>query len=110
MSGQGIIRAIKLPLPVDELTKHAKTLPCGALTKQHGSHLLFITPDFAKVMGCWCCDCESLVIDELERFDIRQFGIFIVCRDCGNKRCPRAGHHDNACTRSNEPGQVATRA
>lgn len=29
----------------------------------------------------------------------------ILCPDCGNKRCPRATNHRNACTRSNEPGQ-----
>lgn len=25
----------------------------------------------------------------------------ILCPDCGNKRCPKATHHDNACTNSN---------
>jgi hypothetical protein len=29
----------------------------------------------------------------------------IVCPECGNKRCPKATHHDNACTGSNDPGQ-----
>lgn len=29
----------------------------------------------------------------------------ILCPKCGNKRCPKATHHDNACTNSNEPGQ-----
>ncbi|MCY0256215.1 DUF551 domain-containing protein [Klebsiella pneumoniae] len=29
----------------------------------------------------------------------------MVCPDCGNKRCPRANDHRNACTGSNEPGQ-----
>lgn len=28
-----------------------------------------------------------------------------LCDTCGNKRCPRATHHDNECTGSNEPGQ-----
>ena len=31
--------------------------------------------------------------------------IFIVCPVCGNKRCPKANHHINECTGSNEPGQ-----
>jgi hypothetical protein len=30
---------------------------------------------------------------------------FIVCPDCGNKRCPKANDHRNACTNSNEVGQ-----
>lgn len=29
----------------------------------------------------------------------------IVCRYCGNKRCPHASDHRLACTGSNEPGQ-----
>lgn len=32
----------------------------------------------------------------------------VVCGECGNKRCPRAQDHANLCTRSNEPGQVAS--
>jgi hypothetical protein len=30
---------------------------------------------------------------------------FIVCAECGNKRCPKANNHENECTGSNEPGQ-----
>jgi hypothetical protein len=33
---------------------------------------------------------------------------FIVCDVCGNKRCPHAADHNNACTGSNEPGQVGS--
>lgn len=33
----------------------------------------------------------------------------VVCATCGNKRCPHATHHDNTCTRSNEPGQTGSR-
>lgn len=29
----------------------------------------------------------------------------ILCPTCGNKRCPHANDHRNACTGSNEPGQ-----
>lgn len=34
---------------------------------------------------------------------------FIVCPDCGNKRCPKATDHTLACTNSNEPGQAGSR-
>jgi hypothetical protein len=34
---------------------------------------------------------------------------FVVCQTCGNKRCPHAAHHDNACTNSNEPDQPGSR-
>lgn len=29
----------------------------------------------------------------------------VVCRECGNKRCPKASNHDLSCTGNNEPGQ-----
>ena len=29
----------------------------------------------------------------------------ILCPECGNKRCPKATHHELPCTNSNEPGQ-----
>ena len=32
-----------------------------------------------------------------------------VCAICGNKRCPHSDDHRNACTNSNEPGQVGSR-
>jgi hypothetical protein len=30
---------------------------------------------------------------------------YFLCETCGNKRCPHATDHRNACTGSNEPGQ-----
>lgn len=32
----------------------------------------------------------------------------VVCEVCGNKRCPHATDHRNACTGSNEPGQLGS--
>jgi DNA-directed RNA polymerase subunit RPC12/RpoP len=56
----------------------------------------------ADLKACWCFSC----------IDAPEMGLnnptwtrMIVCPDCGNKRCPRATHHDHACTNSNEPGQ-----
>lgn len=46
--------------------------------------------------GCWCLTCRPVTINDMR---------FVVCPDCGNKRCPRANDHLNACTGSNEPGQ-----
>lgn len=45
---------------------------------------------------CGCHKCRPIT-----QFDMRM----ILCPDCGNKRCPKATDHDNACTNSNEPGQ-----
>ncbi|MFH2150734.1 hypothetical protein ABK703_23065 [Klebsiella quasipneumoniae] len=46
--------------------------------------------------NCWCRTCRPVVLNDMR---------FVVCPDCGNKRCPRANDHKNACTGSNEPGQ-----
>ncbi|MEA4774630.1 Uncharacterised protein [Klebsiella pneumoniae] len=46
--------------------------------------------------GCWCRTCRPVDLNDMR---------FMVCPDCGNKRCPRANDHRNACTGSNEPGQ-----
>lgn len=48
------------------------------------------------VPGCWCRTCRPVVWNDMR---------FVVCPDCGNKRCPRANDHRNACSGSNEPGQ-----
>lgn len=34
---------------------------------------------------------------------------YVLCPDCGNKRCPKATFHEHACTKSNEPGQPGSR-
>ena len=48
---------------------------------------------------CWCRTCRPVFLNDMR---------FVVCPDCGNKRCPRANDHRNACTGSNEPGQVGS--
>ena len=42
---------------------------------------------------CWCLTCDQVTVR------------MALCPDCGNKRCPKANDHRNACTNSNEPGQ-----
>lgn len=32
----------------------------------------------------------------------------VLCPTCGNKRCPKANDHRNACSGSNEPGQAGS--
>lgn len=49
-----------------------------------------VTPD------CWCRTCRPVTMNDMR---------FVVCPECGNKRCPHANDHRNACTGSNEPGQ-----
>lgn len=45
---------------------------------------------------CWCHTCRPVTVTDMR---------FVVCPDCGNKRCPHANDHRNTCTGSNEPGQ-----
>ncbi|WP_249418033.1 DUF551 domain-containing protein [Citrobacter sp. RHBSTW-01013] len=52
-----------------------------------------VTPD------CWCRICRPVTMSDMR---------FVVCQECGNKRCPHANDHNNACTGSNEPGQVGS--
>lgn len=55
---------------------------------------------------CWCFNC----LNEPERgLDNPVLGMFIVCPDCGNKRCPRATDHNFKCTGSNAPDQPGSR-
>ncbi|EKT1908843.1 hypothetical protein QDY89_003067 [Escherichia coli] len=45
---------------------------------------------------CWCRTCRPVTFADSH---------FVVCPECGNKRCPHANDHRHACTGSNEPGQ-----
>jgi hypothetical protein len=66
------------------------------------------TAALAPIKPCWCmtCDREARDARVAAGDPYAWMGMrFIVCPDCGNKRCPRATHHDHACTGSNEPGQ-----
>ncbi|HHA1963070.1 TPA: hypothetical protein ACOED5_002735 [Enterobacter kobei] len=48
------------------------------------------------VPDCSCRTCRPVTFTDSR---------FVVCPECGNKRCPHANDHRNACTGSNEPGQ-----
>lgn len=52
-----------------------------------------VTPD------CWCRTCRPVTMSDMR---------FVVCPDCGNKRCPHANDHRNDCTGSNDPGQAGS--
>jgi hypothetical protein len=56
-------------------------------------------------MECWCHRCDDVRTAKMTRLERMLTRRFIVCPDCGNKRCPKATDHDLACTKSNEPGQ-----
>ncbi|WP_234047603.1 hypothetical protein [Enterobacter ludwigii] len=48
------------------------------------------------IPDCSCRTCRPVTFTDSR---------FVVCPECGNKRCLHANDHRNACTGSNEPGQ-----
>lgn len=48
------------------------------------------------IPDCSCGTCRPVTFTDSR---------FVVCSECGNKRCSHANDHRNACTGSNEPGQ-----
>jgi hypothetical protein len=71
------------------ITEHKATSSCA-------------TPTENTLKTCWCFRC----LDEPSMGPFNSaMRRMILCPQCGNKRCPRATSHDNACSGSNEPGQ-----
>lgn len=72
---------------------------CGCVTTEAFYHWLRVAYEAGNspaIPDCWCLTCRPVVLNDMR---------FVVCPDCGNKRCPRANDHRNSCTGSNEPGQ-----
>jgi len=69
---------------------------CGAA--DHVAQTSKLVPEQADAASaqCWCQTCRPITIEDMR---------MVVCPVCGNKRCPHANDHRNACTGSNEPGQ-----
>ena len=61
-------------------------------------------PEFLKFQKnrCWCHTCRPIDYRDVGSVYMR------VCPECGNKRCPKASYHGNACTNSNEPNQTGS--
>ncbi|VAM01080.1 Uncharacterised protein [Enterobacter hormaechei] len=57
---------------------------------------IFAERDALNAPDCWCRTCRPVTISDMR---------FVVCPECGNKRCPHANDHRHACTGSNDPGQ-----
>ena len=56
---------------------------------------------------CWCYNCLNEIKDS-NGYPVTM-GTFVVCPDCGNKRCPKSTDHNLACSNSNNPGQHGSR-
>ncbi|MGE8495431.1 hypothetical protein [Comamonas sp.] len=70
--------------------------PHSAFKAQYRDMLSAAPPPPEREPKCWCETCRPVTLSDMR---------MVLCPDCGNKRCPKATHHDNACTNSNAPGQ-----
>lgn len=61
--------------------------------------------------------CEHTCHRCIKEFDLRSSFLpdlplsserYILCPNCGNKRCPKASDHQLKCTGSNEAGQAGS--
>lgn len=52
-----------------------------------------------------CRRCEDEIKAKMADAVTSMMRSFIVCPECGNKRCPKATDHRLTCTNSNEPNQ-----
>lgn len=75
---------------IEVVNRRAAMLAAAPQPQNAPQNIPEIIPD------CWCRTCRPVVLNDMR---------FVVCPDCGNKRCPRANDHRNACTGSNQPGQ-----
>ena len=60
------------------------------------------------------CDCRACLRERNEGATVAGVWMpaevlrMVVCAQCGNKRCPHATDHRNACTGSNDTGQIGS--
>lgn len=110
MSTATPVAAIPLPIGVMDLDREANRLTMehgqGLTLRQHGQHLIVYTPGEPFDYCRRCQAAESQLIEDLIGGPHWMTGqMMILCPTCGNKRCPHATDHLNACTGSNDPGQ-----
>lgn len=82
-------------------TAIAKAIDSGADRAAQASAVLgIVLPQLQATVNarqaCWCETCRPITFSDMR---------MVICPTCGNKRCPHATFHGNACTGSNAPGQ-----
>ena len=89
--------AMEMDDDFDSAFEHGKAVGWNAyraaMLQSFGNSELLNSP---VIPGCSCRTCRPVTMTDMR---------FVVCPECGNKRCPHANDHRNACTGSNEPGQ-----
>jgi len=86
-----------------ELTNQMRTNLGGVM----GTLEVLLSLAYPTEFKCNCC--FSCLNDPTKGFENPALQRMIVCPACGNKRCPKATLHTNACTQSNAPGQEGSR-
>lgn len=85
------------------LMKADKLTECELTFDLDGEKVNVMVSIINSALECWCSTCRPVTI-----FDKPGDNRMVLCPDCGNKRCPHATYHGNACTGSNEPGQAGS--
>ncbi|EOZ1496538.1 hypothetical protein [Enterobacter hormaechei] len=85
-----VTTAYKLRDAVEIIRNSGIEIDSGKIQAERDSLNSPVIPD------CSCRTCRPVTFSDSR---------FVVCPECGNKRCPHANDHRNACTGSNEPGQ-----
>ena len=102
------VAAVVCDIPIQEhiswLQAVARLHGNTAMFRQYGEYIYAYTPGDS----CWCNTCATFETEARHRLtgDFWPDTVFIVCPDCGNKRCPQAAWHEYECTGSNETGQT----
>ena len=87
---------IRLVMEGDQVIGFTPPDACRAAMLQGGENAESTSGNSPVIPDCWCRTCRPITLRDMR---------FVVCPECGNKRCPHANDHRNACTGSNEPGQ-----
>ena len=61
-----------------------------------GDPSVTVIPEAQLYTCAWCETCRPITVDDMR---------MVLCPTCGNKHCPHAHDHRNACTHSNAVGQ-----
>ena len=85
-----VTTAYKLRDAVEIIRNSGIEIDSGKIQAERDSLNSPVIPD------CSCRTCRPVTFSDSR---------FVVCPECGNKRCPHANDHRNACSGSNEPGQ-----
>ncbi|HAN4112039.1 TPA: hypothetical protein IFB41_001144 [Escherichia coli] len=90
------VEAIKRVLPTSNPDEYAACIGADMWNACRAAMLQGAGGNSPVIPECSCHACRPVTFADSR---------FVVCPDCGNKRCPHANDHRHACTKSNEPGQ-----